>query len=65
MIVFYLSLAGGGSLFVSEQAFQPFYNWASGVFNDFYPGVLLGGPFNDFAESVVRQNARTILHMPP
>jgi hypothetical protein len=56
MILFYLSLAGAGSLFVSESNFQPFYNWASGIFNNFYPGILMGGSFNDFAQSVVQQD---------
>ncbi len=58
MILFYLAVmgTGTGSLFVSETAFQPVYDWAAGAINNFYPGVFLGGSFNTFAQSVVQQD---------
>jgi hypothetical protein len=55
MIIMYGSLANdNGSLFISENGFNAFFNWTAGFVHDFYPSVPLTGSFGDFAEAVAR-----------
>ncbi len=56
MILMYGSLMNNnnGSLFVSQNGFYVFFNWAAGFVNNFYPTIPLTGSFGDFAQSAAR-----------
>lgn len=58
MILAYVPQIGGNALVVSSQSFRTFFDWTSGLINDFYPGLSLNGSFGDFAESVAKMETQ-------
>ena len=54
-ILLYLPMASAGKIFVSEPAFDGFFNWAAGIAGNFYPTIFFEGSFGDFAQSVAKE----------
>jgi hypothetical protein len=54
-IILYLPMANPGTVFVSESTFSGFFNWAAGLIGNFYPTISFAGSFNDFAQSVAKE----------
>ena len=54
MILIYVPRIGGNALVVSRQGFGTFFDWTSGLVNNFYPGLTLNGTFGDFAQSFTK-----------
>ena len=52
MILAYVPQIGGNALVVSQQSFETFFDWTSGLINGFYPELSLNGSFGTFAQSV-------------
>jgi hypothetical protein len=42
---------GGNALVVSQQSFRTFFDWASGLVNNYYPSLSLNGSFGNFSDS--------------
>lgn len=54
MVLIYAPQLGGNPLLVSQKSFRNFFDWTSGVVNDFYPNLSLGGSFGGFTESFAK-----------
>jgi len=54
-IILYLPMANPGTVFVSEPIFSGFFNWAAGLVGNFYPTISLAGTFDDFAQSIAKE----------
>ena len=52
LIVLYLPRVNDTHIFVSQQNFQAFYDWASGFFSTAYPQISIDSTFDNFAQSI-------------
>ena len=54
MVLIYVPQLSGNPLVVSQKSFRTFFDWASGLVNDFYPSLSLNGSFGNFSESFAK-----------
>ncbi len=54
MVLIYVPRIDGNALVVSRQGFGTFFDWTSGLVNNFYPQLALNGTFGDFAQSFTK-----------
>ncbi len=54
-IILYFPMVSGETVFIGKAGFSSFFNWAAGLANNFYPTISLTGSFDDFAQSVAKE----------
>jgi hypothetical protein len=55
MVLLYAPQAQGQGAFIPQSDFRTFYNWASGFFSNFYPGIPFSGSFGDLSQSFAQK----------
>ncbi|OGY99599.1 MAG: hypothetical protein A2945_03055 [Candidatus Liptonbacteria bacterium RIFCSPLOWO2_01_FULL_52_25] len=68
LVLLYVPQWDQNRLFISENSFQVFYDWASGLVNKIYPTVNVTSSFGNLVESVARlqlQDDATFKALPP
>jgi hypothetical protein len=55
-MIFFFAIAPAtrGIFFVSQEKFDAIFQGGAVIFTDFYPGILVNGSFQDFAQSVAK-----------